>query len=411
MKKKKLIFLSLISITPANINSNNIYTSVLKKFIDNKYDVYIMNPIEKRYYSGQKEGLYIVDKVNYINIKIGNITKTNKIEKGISTINIERLYINAIKKYLKDINFDIVLYPTPPITFSNVIKYLKNRDDALTYLMLKDIFPQNAVDLGFFGKNSIFYKYFRKKEKELYRISDYIGCMSQANVDYIINNNDIIKDKVEIFPNSINPIDLSITKDKSDEIRKKYNLPLDKKIFLYGGNLGKPQGIEFLIKCIKNAEEFKNIIFLIIGNGTEYEYISKAKENQNLSNLILMDRLEKDEFDNVAASSDVGIISLDHRFTIPNYPSRIITYMQVKLPILAITDPNTDIGSDIVKCRSGWWINDNSIITFRKVLKIIENEFNDGDIDMIKNNSFDYLNQNFNVNKAFLRIESKVKNI
>jgi aspartate 1-decarboxylase len=54
--------------------------------------------------------------------------------------------------------------------------------------MLKDIFPQNAVDLGMIkttGIKSLLYKYFRRKEKGLYFISDRIGCMSQANVDYV----------------------------------------------------------------------------------------------------------------------------------------------------------------------------------------------------------------------------------
>jgi len=409
MNKKNLIFLSLSNINPSNIDSNGIYTSLLNKFIENDFDVYILNPIEKRLYNGQSEKLIKIDGVNYLNVLIGNITKTNKLEKGISTIDIEKKYIKAIKKYLSNIKFDLIIYPTPPITFYKVIKYLKKRDKSMAYLMLKDIFPQNAVDLGFFSKRSPIYMYFRNKEKKLYEISDYIGCMSQANIDYLLKHNPYLDpQKVEILPNSINPIDLSVSDDEKEVIRKKYNLPLDKIIFIYGGNLGKPQGLPFLIKCIEKAKEINDIMFLIVGNGTEFRYVVDCKEKLDLNNLVIMKRLEKEEFDKVVASADVGIISLDCRFTIPNYPSRILSYMQAKLPVFAITDENTDIGSDIVNKNIGWWCKENSIGNVITTLKEIMIEFKNDDIAKRKIESFEYLKDEFNVNTAYEKINKKL---
>ena len=98
-------------------------------------------------------------------------------------LTIEPILNRAIKKYLSDVKIDLVLYPTPPITFANTIAYIKKRDGAYAYLMLKDIFPAGAVDLGALkktGLKGVIYRYFRKKEKYLYRISDKIGCMSRG---------------------------------------------------------------------------------------------------------------------------------------------------------------------------------------------------------------------------------------
>lgn len=89
------------------------------------------------------------------------------------------------------------------------------------------------------------YRYFRKKEKSLYAFSNKIGCMSQANVDYILKNNPSIHDtKLEVCPNSIE-LD-KINKKNNEEIyriRKRYGVPDHKVIFIYGGNLGAPQGV------------------------------------------------------------------------------------------------------------------------------------------------------------------------
>lgn len=408
MKKKNLLFLSLIDINKSNIYENSIYQSLLRKFTDD-FNVYILSPIERRNFKINSTNNNNIYNIKFIKVKIGNITKTNIIEKGISTIDIERRYIKSIKKHLSDIKFDLILYPTPPITFYKVIKYLKKRDGAMTYLMLKDIFPQNAVDLGFFSKRSPIYKYFRKKEQNLYKISDYIGCMSKANVDYLLKHNpDLEPEKVEILPNSIDPIDISVSEKEKKIIREKYNLPLDKKIFIYGGNLGKPQGIPFLLKCIENVKDIEDTLFIIIGNGTEYNEIIKIKNDHDLDNLIIMNRLDKDEFDKVAASSDIGILSLDYRFTIPNYPSRLLTYMQVNLPVLAITDPNTDVGSDIVEGGFGWWVNQHTVNEVRDIIiKIIE-EYDTKSIEKKKLNSYNYLKDNFDIYDSYRKIASKL---
>ena len=129
---------------------------------------------------------------------------------------------------------DLIIYSTPPITFLSIVKYLKKKfPKAKSYLLLKDIVPDAVVDLQIFSKKSLLYKYYRAIEKELYKISDYIGCMSPANVRYCLEHNSYISsDRIELAPNSIELKEfepVSYTK-----IRKKNDLPIDKPIFIYG---------------------------------------------------------------------------------------------------------------------------------------------------------------------------------
>lgn len=368
-----ILFLTLLDFD--NLNQRNIYTDLLRQFA--KHKMYIISPAERR--TKRKTELLIDNEVHILKLRIGNIQKTNVIEKGVSTICIEHLFIAGIKKYFGDIKFDLVMYSTPPITFYNAIKYVKKRDNAKTYLLLKDIFPQNAVDIGMIstdGLKSFVYKFFRKKEKELYRISDHIGCMSQANVDYIVKHNpEISPSIVEICPNSIEVFDMSVDTKTREDIRKKYEIPLEKIVFIYGGNLGKPQGIDFLIKCLKNQEKNEDVFFLIVGDGTEFNKIETYLENDKPRNVKLMKRLPKEDYDTMVGACDVGMIFLDHRFTIPNFPSRLLSYMQAKIPVLAVTDPNTDIGKIIFDGGFGWWCESDDLNYFDyTVCKIQRNE-------------------------------------
>src|SRR5699024_1216090 len=226
--------------------------------------------------------------IHFLKVRIGNITKTNTIEKGISTIRVEKKFLSAIKKYIKEVKFDLILYSTPPITFEKVIKYVKNRDNAKAYLLLKDIFPQNAVDLKMISEKGLIYKYFRNKEKKLYRISDYIGCMSKANINHVLKHNpEVSSNKIEVNPNTLEIREFNKNKIEKEEILKKYNIPLDKTIFIYGGNLGKPQVIDFLIQCLKRNTHNSNVHFVIAGSGTEFNKIQSFIKSENPANVSL----------------------------------------------------------------------------------------------------------------------------
>ena len=375
MQNKNLIFLTMARMT--DIRRRGIYTDLLRKFRSQGWNIYVVTPHERSL--GLPTELKEDGGVHFLGVKTLNLQKTNAVEKGLGQVLVEGQFTSAIKKYLSGVKFDLILYTTPPITFPKVIAYLKRQNpQAMTYLLLKDIFPQNAVDLGMMsttGVKGILYRFFRRKEKKLYALSDYIGCMSPANVEYVLRHNPEIDSKrVEVAPNSIEapypPKGENFEKESEDDkvlrenneryyIRKKYNLPIDKPVFIYGGNLGKPQGIDYLIKCLDANKDRTDCHFVVVGTGTEYDKL-EAWYNDNVDlydnfNVKLMKGLPKVEYDMLVRSCDVGLIFLDHRFTIPNYPSRLLPYLEYKTPVICCTDVNTDIGRIAEENGYGYW--------------------------------------------------------
>jgi hypothetical protein len=331
----------------------------MRKFRDEGHQVYIVTPCERRL---RLETSLIENKgVHILNVKTLNIQKTNVVEKGLGTLLLEHQFKAAIKKYLGNVKFALITYSTPPITFTNVVKFLKKENpQAISYLQLKDIFPQNAVDIGLFGGKSLFNWFFRKKEMELYKSSDFIGCMSPANVKFVLEHNpEVDASKVEVAPNSIELKEIVYAdgQEKAEMfyIRKKYDLPTDKPIFIYGGNLGKPQGIGYLVKCLEANKNRLDCYFVIVGSGTDYNVISDWYGKNMDKNVKLMSFLPKEDYDMLVKYCDVGLIFLDYRFSIPNYPSRILSYMENKMPVICATDVNTDIGKIAEKNGYGYW--------------------------------------------------------
>ena len=367
----KILFLTMVS-SLRNVDESGIYTDLVRKFRDEGHEVYIMAPNERR--SGLKTELRSDRGVHFLGVRTLNVTKTNVIEKGIGQVLMEYQFTSAMRRFWRDVKFDIILYSTPPITFTKVIKAAKSQNpQAMTYLLLKDIFPQNAVDIGMLttkGIKGILYNSFRRKEGKLYALSDYIGCMSPANVKYLLEHNrQLSADVVEIAPNSYEiPQDNSITDADRIAIREKYNLPLDKPIFIYGGNMGKPQGIPFLIQCMDAVKSREDCHFVVVGNGTEYPKLEEWYKSTTPKSVSLFQRLPKCDYDLLANSCDVGLIFLDYRFTIPNYPSRLLPYLMSRKPIIAATDPNCDTGELAEKNGYGYWCPSNSVERFVEVV-------------------------------------------
>ncbi len=386
-----------------SIEAHSIYADLLRCFRNHGHEIYTITPYEKR--TGKKTELTHEKEAHVLHLKTGDVTGANNlVSKGFAQMSLEPTYIKAIKQYFSDVKFDLVMYSTPPITFSKAVEYVKKRDGAKSYLLLKDIFPQNAVDLGMMiksGAKGFIYNYFRAKEKKLYALSDYIGCMSEANVKYVLDHNpEIDPKKVEVCPNSVEVIDQSVDDETKYKIREKYDIPQDKTVFIYGGNLGKPQGIPFLIECLRKATAIKDAFFLIVGSGGDYEKLKSYVDYEKTENMKLLSYMPKEDYDSMVGACDVGLIFLDHRFTIPNFPSRLLAYMQAKLPVLAVTDSNTDIGKVIVDGGFGWWCESNDSNTFvsevRNILK--------ADLIAARDKEYQYLIEHYTVDSAYRTI-------
>ena len=353
-----------LSISPVwQIEQRGIYTDLLRKFRDEGAEVYVATPAERRF--GLQTQLAQIDGVNILKVRTLNVQHTNLIEKGIATLLLEWQFKRAIKRFLSGISFDLILYTTPPITLGSVIDYLKRQNpNAISYLLLKDIFPQNAVDLGMFSKRNPIYHIFRHKEIALYRRSDYIGCMSAANVDYLLKHNAFVpSERVEVAPNSIELAVADVDFDRAD-VRRSYGLPVDKLIFIYGGNLGRPQGIPFLMKCLEANANREDCHFLIVGGGTEFPKLNEWCGRNRFENVTLLKHLAKSDYDKLVRSCDVGLIFLDYRFTIPNYPSRLLSYLEYGMPIIAATDRATDMGRIAESNGYGYWCPSCSVEAF-----------------------------------------------
>jgi glycosyltransferase involved in cell wall biosynthesis len=400
---KNILFLTLVNIN--DINERGIYTDLLREFQKNGYSITIVCPTERR--NQKPTSITETENVKILKVWTFNIQKTSIIEKGVGTLAIEYQYLRAIKKHCQQA-FDLVLYSTPPITFEKVIRYVKNRDKAISYLLLKDIFPQNAVDMGMMKAGGLIHKFFRNKEKKLYAASDFIGCMSPANVAYVLYENKELSEKtVEENPNSVDL--LPYLPVEKNTIRAEFGLPTNKVIAIYGGNLGKPQGLGFFMEALSAMATNEKIHFVIAGGGTEAATIKSFLEAKKHKNSTFFETLPKSTFDKLVSGADIGLIFLDKNFTIPNFPSRLLSYLENKLPVVAVTDAVCDMGAILEQYKAGHGVLSGDLIGFENLLnRYIENPYI---IHLEGENGCVLLQERYTSKRSFELIEQKLQRV
>lgn len=366
-----ILFISIAWPAPGN---RNLYSDLMDEFVLQGHRVQVAGTHHKS--SENNKDLSEENGIQVLRIHSGQIMKTSYLRKAVALLTLGRKFRKAIDRYYGKEHLDLIIAPTPPITLSVLYKKLKRRYDAPFYLLLKDIWPQGSVDLKVFRKYSLPWFYFRIHEKRLYRVADHIGTMSLMGADYIRSENSYIPgNKVEVCPNSIRPA-TDIPGKSGHEIRDKYGIPRDACVFIFSGNLGVGHGLYFLVEAIKALSAYSKAYFVIGGSGTQYTYLENRLEELSPGNVFLYSWLPREDFEDILATSDVGLVLL-YKYTSPQFPSRLLSYLEYSKAVLCAVNEATDIGSIVEQEECGREVEHGKLESFVDAVKYLSEQVNE----------------------------------
>lgn len=373
MRGKNVLLLQVLF--PNLEKEDNLYSELAKELLNQGCNVFVVTiqdfigekNIDKRTYVEKQQGIEILRV--YTPTKYFN---TNFIEKGITTLFIPFLYNKNIKKYFSNIDFDIIISISIIPGLYRTIKKVKKNNETKVYLLLRDMFPQMAQDMGVLPLP--IFKYFRKQQIKLYNCADVIGCMSPKNINYVKDNlPQVDSKKLKLLPNwrTVNLNECN----NSFNFRKKYNLN-NKVIAIFGGVLGIQQGLDFLLELANQMIQYEQLVFLIIGNGTEKQKLRDICKQKKLHNVLIFDRIPSYEYESALKTCDIGLINLHGSLTVPHIPSKTLSYLEAGIPILAATDKNTDYGQLLMEMNAGLWCEYGDIDTYKNnMIALLDDTF------------------------------------
>lgn len=287
-------------------------------------------------------------KVTILRVRSGKIRHRFKVIRAINEIRLSGIIWKAAHKFFKNNPCDLVVCYSPTIFWSGLVRRLKALHSCSSYLVLRDLFPQWAVDAGLIRKYSFPYFYFKYHELKLYQAADVIGVQSPANLDYFLAPNLRKRYNLEVLFNWTKISDHT----ENFGLRHTYGLQ-DKVIFMYGGNLGVAQDMDNILRLATNLKDSKFIHFLLVGDGSEFSRIEHLVKKHNMNNVKLLPAVTHDDYLRILAECDVGLITLRRDLKTQNFPGKMLSYMELQKPMLASINPGNDLQSVIHDYNAG----------------------------------------------------------
>lgn len=344
----KILFL-LLTLSEED-KGGGMYLNLAQEFCRQGHEVTLMAP------DNNHRATYLREEYGMRVVRVGSKTTqglASMIKKGIALATLPYYYKNAYKRFLANEKFDWVAMPTPPITLSRFVGYVKKQAGAKFYLILRDIHPQSIWSIGLL-KYRWMYNYLDKKARYGYEQANVIGCMSQGNIDFIAKEYpNIEKQKLVLLYNWLEANESNIKRDNS-EVRDRYGLQ-GKYVVLYGGNIGKGQHIENIVFLADHYQTNPEIVFVIIGKGVEKERLETIAKGKALKNVIFINYMPQEDYLQFVGSADLGLITINEKYAVPTCPSKAIAYMSIGIPIFAMINPNSDYGQWIEEAGAGYW--------------------------------------------------------
>jgi glycosyltransferase involved in cell wall biosynthesis len=283
---------------------------------------------------------------------------------------------NFRKSTLRSAQWDAVIWYSPTIFLGPFIYYLKKQNACPSYLILRDIFPAWALDLGLIRKGLAYY-FFRVFERFQYSIADYIGVQAIGNLNYFKAWPSFAQNKIEVLQNWLSPKPFSHCSIDISTLTI-----ANRKIFVYAGNMGVAQGIGDLLLLAEALLTRSDVGFLFIGRGSDMELLRQDAKNRGLVNTIFCDEIDADEIPCLFAQSHVGLIALDVRHKTHNVPGKFLSYLQSGLPVLAIINHGNDLQLMIEKYQVGRVTVDRSPENLRLIANSLLDEVSSQGVEL-----------------------------
>lgn len=262
---------------------------------------------------------------------------------------------NLRKSPLARQKWDGVVWYAPSIFHGPLARALKRASGCKGYLIIRDIFPEWAVDMGLMGRG-LPYRFFDAVARYQYSVADVIGVQTPGNLAYFENWRQLPGRTLEVLQNW-----LGEPAKKPCAIRVDATLLAGRKVFVYAGNMGVAQGMDRVLDLAERLLHRPDVGFLFVGRGSDAARLKTTAQARGLSNVVFFDEIDPDEIPDLYAQCSVGIVALDPRHQSHNIPGKFLTYMQSGLPVLANVNTGNDLAALIRREQVGQVCESNDV--------------------------------------------------
>lgn len=235
-------------------------------------------------------------------------------------------------------NFDIAMVQSC-VWAPFMVSLVKRMTKTFVLWNIQDMFPGASIANGVM-KNPLLKFVFFKLHKRAYKSADYITVISEDMKSKVVEQGYDEKKIAIIYDWFDDETVEEIKWDKNDFV-KKYNLSSDKFYVQYAGTMGFNFDYKVVIEVAKILKQYDDIVFQMIGFGSQLEDFKNEAIKQGLTNIVFLPLQEQNLVSHVYSSCSVCIIPLPYGVIGNSVPSKIGLLMACKRPVISTSDDSS----------------------------------------------------------------------
>jgi len=266
---------------------------------------------------------------------------------------------------------DIILTYSPPLPLG-ISAYLLGKIKKAPFIFnVQDIFPQSVIDLGLL-KNKVLIKISEAMEKFIYKKARYVTVHSDGNRENIISKN-VNPEKIVTIHNWVDTDLMKSTEGWDNSFRNKNNLN-GRFVVSFAGVMGFAQGLDIVVNCAELLRSYKDILFLLVGDGVKKDGLMKKVEDIQLNNIKFLPLQPKEIYPFILYASDICLVTLNKSVKTPVVPAKLLNIMASGRPVVACMNLKGDAPKIIKDAKCGYCVEaENAEKLSEAILKLYNN--------------------------------------
>jgi glycosyltransferase involved in cell wall biosynthesis len=309
------------------------------------YDVTVMTAVADL---GEPYRIETSDGIRVIRLSCLRTRDTNYLRRTFAEFLMPFVMLRNLRKSEAfDDRYDGVIWYSPTIFLGPLASFLKRKSECRAYLIVRDIFPEWAADMGLMSRG-IAFQILRKVASYQYRVADVIGVQTPGNLKFLDPWRAPGRRRIEVLQNW-----LTHKVHSTCQIDLSTSAVAGRMLFIYAGNMGVAQGLDIMLDVADKLREHRDIGFVFVGRGSDAARLQAQSIKRGLDNIVFFDEIDPDEVPALYAQCAAGLVVLDPRHSTHNIPGKFLSYMHAGLPVLAAVNAGNDLIATIQMHRVG----------------------------------------------------------
>ena len=203
--------------------------------------------------------------------------------------------------------YDVIIGTSPSLFVGLAGLIISRMKKSRFVFEVRDLWPEVIPAIGIAGENSLSYKIFDKMASYLYEKCSLIVTVTESFKHEMITGRGIPSEKIQIIENAVDTDLFQPCKSKPELT----DMPGLKNKFLvsYIGTIGYTHGVEVILRAARVAElRFPNLVFLLIGDGSDKMRLENISREEKLKNVIFLGQKPREAIPIYLNASDISLV-------------------------------------------------------------------------------------------------------